>query len=406
MHLEQRRQHHGYHAGRPTVVSWKCPEPYSKNAERRDRAHKMTSFIPFELEYPEPSGEIAMTETISDVGEHSYREEKHGILSHAGLRDTDLKRVHDSVADSELLDLGNAFGVIRASHVPENEVKRSGSVFFSTIAACTGDADLTTRVTEEIKPLPEPTEPPVPGKDANMEEKQAYVSWMVGQQTAHEPTGDGLRWDLKKLHERTGKIVNCGLRKCLVLAPGVTVVPDYENGKRRTYDLNKLKWSRELVDKLSTRMGISDCPLVVEPNCYHGKKARKECCIPPHRDAERKLVIGARLGDAPFFLMFIPFYDAKPVGVPIIRLLAPGTVYAFSIEAAGWSLTKDDKWSAKNHKGFHWKHAAGHNILPSFGKHKNAILSLISRWCEERDMPLPKWMLEEKVSGKKRKMAE
>jgi hypothetical protein len=76
-----------------------------------------------------------------------------------------------------------------------------------------------------------------------------------------------------------------------------------------------------------------------------------KCYIGWHGDAERRVVVGARIGRSEAMpLLFHCHEDGKPIGTTVKIELNEGDVYVMSEHAVG------EKWK---HKGAHWRHATG-----------------------------------------------
>ena len=334
------------------------------------------------VQLPFPTTGQCGTLTWSTSVEHSYRTETFGCEG-PGFSAAEVLGFQQMVG-GEKIDFEDWLPNLLVDPLPSSAQQCPGAVFISN----TGVDDLSgpgtsAGIWEEFKPLPEPQMPP-------LKDKKRFSEWVKTQETHHEPSpSGGMRWDLVKEHY--GGIAVCRKRLCSVAVAGLQQPPSYAEGKQRVYDLNSLQWASKVRNALSV-FGPKATDLNCEGNLYWTPgEGSGHCNIPWHRDAERKLVIGTRWGDIGMYIMWAPFYEGRPVGIPICRYLHPGSLYVMSFEAAGWAPKIGGGWSAKNSKAFHWKHAAGHRIVDCLGKHEKSMKSLVRRWCEKHSKSVPDW---------------
>ena len=158
-----------------------------------------------------------------------------------------------------------------------------------------------------------------------------------------------LEWDKKAFMK--GRVVNKKARYNLCFSD-FDQDPDYENGKGRVYDYNKLKYLKKLkskIDKIMRKCNIHS-EIQCEGNYYYDTKS---CFISPHGDYERKIVVGVRLGeDFPFYYQW--YQNSKKIGNELKIILSDGDMYFMSSKAVG----KD--WHKKIICTL--RHAAGYNL--------------------------------------------
>jgi hypothetical protein len=160
-----------------------------------------------------------------------------------------------------------------------------------------------------------------------------------------------LLWDAKKYSR--GRIVNSLARRNLCYAD-FDQEPDYENSKGRIYDFKKLKELNKIRKGLGKYLGEKAKNLYAEGNYYYDIHPKKEgkCGIGWHGDAERKIVIGMRVG--PSFPIEFQWYQNGKFVQPSKRLhidLHHGDFYAMSDKTTG------NDW--KKRKILTLRHAAG-----------------------------------------------
>lgn len=150
-----------------------------------------------------------------------------------------------------------------------------------------------------------------------------------------------LDWDTKAF--MYGRVLNKNARYNLCFSDKGQE-PDYENGKGRIISFNEVPILKKIRDKL---IKISGQELLAEGNYYYDIS---KCGIGFHGDAERKKVIGVRLGCS-IPLVFQWFHDSKAVGKNIKLELDHGDIYFMSEKA-----TRND-W--KKRSLYTLRHAAG-----------------------------------------------
>lgn len=112
--------------------------------------------------------------------------------------------------------------------------------------------------------------------------------------------------------------------------------PEYEKGKGRVINFNKLPHLsnlRKIVEDIVAKTKIDIKNMPAELNYYYDLD---KCGIGFHGDAERKIVICARISLAQCTPMhFQWYYKSSPIGDRIIIDLEPGDIYVLSEKAIG-----------------------------------------------------------------------
>lgn len=108
--------------------------------------------------------------------------------------------------------------------------------------------------------------------------------------------------------------------------------PDYENKKGTVIAYDSVPLTKILRERISSLLPEKSNDLVCEGNYYYDVK---KCGIGFHGDAERRKVVGVRLGDS-IPLHFQWFYKNKPVGKRIEFMLNDGDIYIMSDKAVGF----------------------------------------------------------------------
>eukprot|EP00049_Salpingoeca_infusionum_P021971 m.4962 g.4962 ORF g.4962 m.4962 type:complete len:339 (-) comp4739_c0_seq1:434-1450(-) len=156
----------------------------------------------------------------------------------------------------------------------------------------------------------------------------------------------GLRYDTKMVHYK--KVVEKRARHCNVMGDEDRE-PDYEKGQGTVVAFSHAPIMSRLREGLPEHFGEKARTLYAEVNKYPSKPdGTVEGGIGLHGDAERRIVIAARLGDikripaAGFPLVYIWFKESKQISDPIYINLLPGDMYAMSDKAVGhdWKLRK------------------------------------------------------------------
>jgi len=123
--------------------------------------------------------------------------------------------------------------------------------------------------------------------------------------------------------------------------------PDYENRKGRIVAFDSMPIFKSFKDRVDKIFGEKAKGLKGEANYYYDIK---KCGIGFHGDAERRKVIGVRLG-ASLPLHYQWYYNGKAVGDRMIFNLEGGDIYVMSEKAVGTD------WKKK--KMYTLRHAAG-----------------------------------------------
>lgn len=155
-----------------------------------------------------------------------------------------------------------------------------------------------------------------------------------------------LKWDKKYWDVRRQKVLNKWARWNLIFSI-LNQLPDYENKKGRIYNINEIKELKEIKDKLDNYFSEDFKNLECEGNYYYDID---KCGIGWHGDAERKKVIGMRLGES-CDLHFWWYYNAKRIKKKISIPLEHGDIYIMNFKASG------NDWKSK--KIYTLRHATG-----------------------------------------------
>lgn len=137
-----------------------------------------------------------------------------------------------------------------------------------------------------------------------------------------------LDWDSKAL--MYGRVVNKHARHNLCFA-SKNRKPNYAEGKGRIVSFKNLPLLNTVRSKIKEIVGQKVPKLVAEGNYYYDNT---KCGIGYHGDAERKIVVGLRLG-ATIPLKFQWFQNSKSVGEKISFKIKHGDIYFMSEKATG-----------------------------------------------------------------------
>jgi hypothetical protein len=139
------------------------------------------------------------------------------------------------------------------------------------------------------------------------------------------------KWDAKAF--MYGRVVNKKARHNLCISDKAQK-PDYENGKGTILAFKKLKCCNEIRIKLPLYLDNAD-NLVAEGNYYYNS----DCGIGWHGDAERRKVIGIKLGDTPD-LNYHWYLHGLRIGRPCQIPIEHGDIYIMSEKAVGTDWKK------------------------------------------------------------------
>ena len=142
--------------------------------------------------------------------------------------------------------------------------------------------------------------------------------------------------------------------------------PDYENKKGTIVNFNRMPLLSQLRAKLPLIFGVKADTLYAEMNYYYDLE---KTYIGEHGDAERKIVICARLG-ADFPLYYQWYNRFQPVGQRLKLFLETGDIYAMSTKATGNDWKKSSIYTLR--------HAAAlkESLILKKGKSKSPVYSL------------------------------
>jgi hypothetical protein len=140
-----------------------------------------------------------------------------------------------------------------------------------------------------------------------------------------------LEWDTKAL--MYGRVVNKGARYNICLADKPQKA-DYAKGKGTIVEFKKVECTNYIREKISEYLDNAD-ELVGEGNYYYNKT----CGIGWHGDAERRKVIGLKIGDVPE-LLYHWYLNGKPIGKTCKIKLNHGDIYVMSDKTVGFDWKK------------------------------------------------------------------
>lgn len=189
------------------------------------------------------------------------------------------------------------------------------------------------------------------------------------------------KWDEKYWDTRRNKVLNKNARSNVVLLPGISQEPDYENKKGRIVDWNNLKnfkaISEMLFEIINTETEGKANNLIAEGNRYiKSKKMKKRVKkvangIGWHGDAERRKVICMCIGGVEYCMKWQWFYNHKPLDFePKEVFLNSGDVYIMSEEAVG------QKW--KQSSIYTLRHCAGPDSNSPFVQYKKSWIEYLN----------------------------
>lgn len=107
--------------------------------------------------------------------------------------------------------------------------------------------------------------------------------------------------------------------------------PDYEAGKGRVINLDSLPYLGHVMNYLHCFLGEKGKGLLAEGNYYYDTN---KCYIGFHGDAERKMVIGIRVGN-PIPLYYQWYYQGQKVGEEKVVMVNEGDIYIMDEKATG-----------------------------------------------------------------------
>lgn len=125
--------------------------------------------------------------------------------------------------------------------------------------------------------------------------------------------------------------------------------PDYENGKGRIVAFNKVPLTKKIRDSLPEYIGDKAIKLCAEGNYYYDIT---KCGIGYHGDAERRIVVGIRLGES-LPICYQWYKNNKRIGSNKKIMLNHGDIYVMSDKTVGTD------WKRKSILTL--RHAAGAN---------------------------------------------
>ncbi|KAK5580799.1 hypothetical protein RB653_000823 [Dictyostelium firmibasis] len=133
-----------------------------------------------------------------------------------------------------------------------------------------------------------------------------------------------------------GRVVNKNARHNLCFTDGKSRGPDYEKGKGTIVSFNDCPLLKKAKETFEEILGDKAEGLVAEGNYYYEPS---KCGIGWHGDAERRKVIGIRIG-LRMNICFNWFLDSKPIGNKFVQILNHGDIYIMSEHTVGFNWKK------------------------------------------------------------------
>lgn len=155
------------------------------------------------------------------------------------------------------------------------------------------------------------------------------------QETAESLTDQllSLSWDSKA--KMYGRVVDKHARHNLCFAENAQEA-DFEHGQGTVVSFDSIPILKNIREKLPEALGTKANKLVAEGNLYYDAS---KCGIGFHGDAERRIVVALRLGEA-IPLHYQWFKQFKPVGERIKLSIESGDIYVMSAKAVGTDAKK------------------------------------------------------------------
>lgn len=243
------------------------------------------------------------TITFGDIAENHVGMQKIGNLSDAGFSLVDLERAKSwfdgKGVDCEIIDL--------AQHLDESLRSKYTQETYILIARSGLNAVLSD------------------GKELNNQEAKDATDFFNEQDILVKDTHAFMY----------GRVVEKHARHNLCFG-ALGQEPDYQNGKGRVIGYHDVPLLNKVRTTLPTVMGSVANDLVAEGNYYYDLT---KCGIGYHGDAERRKVVGIRMGET-LPLCFIWFQDSVPISKRITFEMNHGDVYMFSQKATGFDWKK------------------------------------------------------------------
>ena len=174
------------------------------------------------------------------------------------------------------------------------------------------------------------------------------ITGVVGFADKLQDEMNALKWDSKA--KMYGRVVNKRARHNLCFAD-FTQDADFEVGKGTVVNFDSLPILSTFRQALPSLFGQMASNLLGEGNLYYDTA---KCGIGYHGDAERKIVIGVRLG-ARIPLAYQWYKNSKPIGKRAVILPEHGDLYVMSEKAVGTD------WKKKKVPTL--RHSAGENYI-------------------------------------------
>jgi hypothetical protein len=157
---------------------------------------------------------------------------------------------------------------------------------------------------------------------------------------------NSFEWDSQYFDRRRKKVLNKHARYNVCFNEE-SKDPDYENGKGRIIGFQDLKIMNRLKENLKLLVGEKMDGMICEGNKYFDVS---KCGIGWHGDAERRKVIGCRIGEE-MKLCYNWFIRSKPVGEKLEITLNDGDIYFMSEKAVGTDWMKKSIYTLRHSAG-------------------------------------------------------
>ena len=157
---------------------------------------------------------------------------------------------------------------------------------------------------------------------------------------------DSFEWDRQYYDKRRKRVLNKHARYN-VCFDNTSQEPDYEKCKGRIVGFDELKMLNKMRANLKLLVGEKMENMICEGNKYFDAS---KCGIGWHGDAERRKVIGCRIGEE-MKLCYNWFLRSKPVGARIDLTLQSGDIYFMSEKAVGTDWMKKSIYTLRHSAG-------------------------------------------------------
>lgn len=155
-----------------------------------------------------------------------------------------------------------------------------------------------------------------------------------------------LKWDQRYFSKRHNKVVQAHAHYNLCF-DNVAQQPNYEEKRGTIVAFSQVPCLAYIRARLPLFLGEKAKALIAEGNLYHNVE---ECYIRFHGDAERRIVVGLRIG-ASMDLYFQWFHRCAPMGQLFRDKIHHGDLYIFSEKAVGTDYNQPTKLTLRHAAG-------------------------------------------------------